>query len=388
MKLLFNNDELWRYFVKLGIKYNDKDFYMLFKKETLEEQVLACFEKIIDPILFKKMIEQHFLKITTDLALIELTLPFHAPKWLSNLQQVASEPLTQLFKKTPIWNVTYKVPTYEHKQVPASNANIKNIIAVSSGKGGVGKSTVSVNLALALAKNGAKVGVLDADIYGPSVPTMLGEKKTKSTTLDGKLLQPIKAHGLVGNSIGFLIDDKDAMVWRGPMASKALQQVLNETDWPALDYLVVDMPPGTGDIQLTMSQNVPLTSALIVTTPQDVALIDAQKGVVMFNKVGIHVAGIIENMSVYTCSQCGHQEAIFGTGGGKKLAQEFGLPFLGELPLHIQYREDTDIGFPTVAKNESPVLVEPYLQLAEEIVINLYKECSQTLDQIKITEIK
>lgn len=361
---------------------------MLFKKKTLEQQVFAFLEQIIDSKLFNKLTEQSLIVIDEELAAINISLPFYAPKWLTFIKKESLEPLTQLFKKTPTWNVSYKIPTYEHKDIANRNPNIKNIVAVSSGKGGVGKSTVSVNLALALAKNGAKVGLLDADIYGPSLPTMLGEKATKSTSADGKLLQPIEAHGIVGNSIGFLIEDSDAMIWRGPMASKALQQVLNETNWPELDYMIVDMPPGTGDIQLTMSQNVSLTSALIVTTPQDVALIDAKKGVIMFNKVDIHVAGIIENMSVYSCVKCGHQEAIFGTGGGKKLAQEFDLPFLGELPLHIQYREDTDSGMPTVAKNEVSTLVDPYLQLAEDIAINLYKDLQPTIEQIKITELK
>ena len=361
---------------------------MLFKKKTLTQQVLAYLEQVIEPAIFNKLIEQRLLLIAEDSATINFVSPFHAPQWLANLQHQSLDKLTSLFKQTPTWNVTYKVPTFEHKKTAKVDPNIKNIIAVSSGKGGVGKSTVSVNLALSLAKNGAKVGVLDADIYGPSLPTMLGEKSTKSTSADGKLLQPIEAHGIVCNSIGFLIDDKDAMVWRGPMASKALQQVLNETDWPELDYLIVDMPPGTGDIQLTMSQNVPLTSALIVTTPQDVALIDAQKGVVMFDKVDVHVAGIIENMSVYSCIKCGHEEAIFGTGGGKKLAQDFNLPFLGALPLHIQYRQDTDLGLPTVAKNEEAALVEPFLQLAEDVSMNLYKDLAPTIEQIKITELK
>jgi len=361
---------------------------MLFKKKTIEQQALHCLEKIIEPALFKKFTAQRLLAIKADRAEIQLCLPFYAPKWLADLQLQSTPALTSLFKQTPTWNVTYKVPTFDHKKGTNKNPNIKNIIAISSGKGGVGKSTVSVNLALAMAKNGARVGILDADIYGPSLPTMLGKKTTKSTSADGKLLQPIEAHGIVGNSIGFLIDDKDAMVWRGPMASKALQQVLNETDWPELDYLIVDMPPGTGDIQLTMSQNVPLTSAVIVTTPQDVALIDAQKGVIMYNKVDVHVTGLIENMSVYSCIKCGHQEAIFGTGGGKKLAQQFDLPFLGELPLHIQYRQDTDAGYPTVAKSDLPELVDPYLTIAEQVVISLYKDLQPTIEQIKITELK
>jgi len=361
---------------------------MLFKKKTVEEKVLNCLAQFIEPELFNKLTSQSRISIKTENAEVTLRLPFYAPNWLSELQKNTTQQLSTLLNQDINWNVHYKVPTFEHKKAPKNNANIKNIIAISSGKGGVGKSTVSVNLALSLAKNGAKVGLLDADIYGPSLPTMLGEKNTKSTSADGKLLQPINAHGIVCNSIGFLIEDKDAMVWRGPMASKALQQVLNETDWPELDYLIVDMPPGTGDIQLTMSQNVALTSAVVVTTPQDVALIDAKKGVTMFDKVDVHVAGLIENMSVYSCIKCGHQEAIFGTGGGKKLAEQFNLNFLGELPLHIQYRENTDAGCPTVAKNESVELVRPYLQIAEDLVINLYKDLNQTIEQIKITEVK
>lgn len=360
---------------------------MLFIK-TIEEQVLQCLAQYIEEDIFKKLVKQQLIHINTTSATIFLTLPFYAPNWLANLQQQTTPLLDALFKRALNWQIDYKIPTFEHKKVSNQNANIKNIIVVSSGKGGVGKSTVSVNLALALAKNGAQVGLLDADIYGPSLPTMLGQAKTKATSVDAKLLQPISAHGLVCNSIGFLIDDKDAMVWRGPMASKALQQVLNETDWPMLDYLIVDMPPGTGDIQLTMSQNVAVTSAVVVTTPQDIALIDAQKGVIMFNKVDLPVAGIIENMSLYHCRQCGHQEAIFGTGGGEKLAEKYNIPFLAALPLHIQYREDVDTGFPTVAKQENESLVMPYLLLAETLAINLYKTLQPTLEMIKITEIK
>lgn len=361
---------------------------MLFNKKNNEQKVLDCLAQLIEPELFEKLTLQSRLTVANQGTEISLSLPFYAPTWLAQLQQDSAQQLTTLLGQEVSWKVSYKIPTYEHKKVAKRNNNIKNIIAVSSGKGGVGKSTVSVNLAIALAKNGAKVGLLDADIYGPSMPTMLGEKSTKSTTVDGKLLQPISAHGIVCNSIGFLIEDKDAMVWRGPMASKALQQVLNETDWPALDYLIVDMPPGTGDIQLTMSQNVALTSAIVVTTPQDVALIDAQKGITMFDKVDVDVAGLIENMSVYSCASCGHQEAIFGTGGGKKLAEKQGLSFLGDLPLHISYREDTDSGYPTVARDVQSHLVSPYLTIAESLTINLYKNLKVTIEQINITEVK
>lgn len=360
----------------------------MFKKKSIDQQVLHCLATAIEPATFGKLTVQQRVSIEATQAVIAISLPFYAPQWLAAVQQQTLAALTRIFDRAPTWQVTHDVPMFEHKKVAKVNAKIRNIIVVSSGKGGVGKSTVSVNLALALAKNGAQVGMLDADIYGPSLPTMLGQKKTKSTTADGKLLQPIEAHGIVCNSIGFLIDDKAAMVWRGPMASKALQQVLHETDWPALDYLVVDMPPGTGDIQLTMSQNVPLTSALVVTTPQDIALVDAQKGVVMFDKVDVNVAGIIENMSVHACAKCGHEEAIFGTGGGEKLAAQFNLPFLGALPLHIQYREDSDAGQPTVAKDETAALIAPYLQLAEKVAMNLYQDLVPALAPIDIKEVK
>ena len=233
-------------------------------------------------------------------------------------------------------------------------ADIKNIVAVASGKGGVGKSTVAVNLALAWAAQGAKVGVLDADIYGPSQPLMLGLEGQHPTS-DGKHLQPLVAHGVSAMSIGFLVDAEQPMVWRGPMVTQALSQLLSETDWGALDYLVVDMPPGTGDIQLTLSQKEPVAGAVIVTTPQDIALADARKGLKMFEKVAVPVLGIIENMSLHVCSNCGHVEHIFGAGGGSRMAAQYGVQLLGELPLDAHIREETDSGRPTVvAAPDSP----------------------------------
>ena len=216
--------------------------------------------------------------------------------------------------------------------------NIKNIVAVASGKGGVGKSTTAVNLALALAAEGAKVGILDADIYGPSQPMMMGIEG-KPESIDGKTMQPLKNHGVEVMSIGFLVDAGQAMVWRGPMATQALDQLLRQTSWGELDYLVVDMPPGTGDIQLTLSQRVPLTGAVIVTTPQDIALIDARKGISMFQKVGVPILGIVENMAVHVCENCGHVEHIFGADGGKRMAAEYGVDYLGALPLKLSIRE-------------------------------------------------
>lgn len=241
---------------------------------------------------------------------------------------------------------------------------IRNIVAVASGKGGVGKSTVAVNLALAWAAQGARVGVLDADIYGPSQPLMLGLAGQRPSLADGQRLRPLTAHGVAAMSIGFLVDAEQPMVWRGPMVTQALTQLLEQTQWGELDYLVVDMPPGTGDIQLTLSQRVPVAGAVIVTTPQDIALADARKGLKMFEKVAVPVLGIVENMSVHVCSNCGHTEHVFGAGGGARMAGEYGVRLLGELPLDARIREEADGGTPTVvAAPESP-RARPYLEMA------------------------
>ena len=360
----------------------------MLQKNIQLEQVTACLARNDQTQTIAKLSADELISINSDNAVITLKLPFYAPLWLAELQQTSAAQLCDILGMPVRWEVSYKIMAMQGNSNKAPIAKIKNIIVVASGKGGVGKSTVSVNLALALSQNGASVGILDADMYGPSIPTMLGVKSASPSSRDGKLMSPIEACGLVCNSIGFLVKEEDAMIWRGPMASKALGQVLNETDWPELDYLVVDMPPGTGDIQLTMSQDVPVTSAIVVTTPQDIALIDAKKGVTMFNKVNVNVAGVIENMSFYSCSQCGHKEAIFGTGGGKKLAEQFAIPFLGDLPLHISYREDTDQGKPTVVKAENPVLIQPYLMLAETLAINLYRDLTQVVESISVTEVK
>ena len=234
--------------------------------------------------------------------------------------------------------------------------NVRNIIAIASGKGGVGKSTVAVNLALALAADGASIGLLDADIYGPSQPQMLGLAGKTPESDDGESMHPLQAHGIEVMSIGFLVDADQPMIWRGPMVTSALQQLLHQTTWGDLDYLIVDMPPGTGDIQLTLSQQVPVSGAVIVTTPQDIATLDARKGLAMFRKVSVPVLGIIENMSTHVCSECGHEDPIFGAGGGEKMAADFDIELLGQLPLDASIREQTDGGTPTViAAPESPV---------------------------------
>lgn len=247
---------------------------------------------------------------------------------------------------------------------------IKNIIAVASGKGGVGKSTTTVNLALALSLEGARVGILDADIYGPNQPQMLGAKE-KPESKDGKTLQPVIAHGIQSMSIGYLIDIDTPMVWRGPMATGALQQLLNDTQWDNLDYLLIDLPPGTGDIQLTLSQKIPLTGAIIVTTPQDIALLDARKAIAMFQKVNVPVLGIVENMSVHVCSQCGHAEHIFGAEGGEKIAKQYNVDFLGSLPLDIKIREQVDNGKPTVVAEPESNIAKIYRDIAQKVITKL-----------------
>jgi ATP-binding protein involved in chromosome partitioning len=243
-------------------------------------------------------------------------------------------------------------------------AGVSNIVAVASGKGGVGKSTVAANLALAWAAAGARVGILDADIYGPSQPLMLGLGGQRPTSADGKRIRPLEAYGVKAMSIGFLVDPSQAVVWRGPMVTHALTQLLGDTEWGTLDYLVVDMPPGTGDIQLTLAQQVPVAGALIVTTPQDIALADARKGVAMFEKVSVPVLGVVENMSVHVCSNCGHAEHIFGAGGGARMAAEFKVELLGELPLDIRIREEADGGRPSVIAEPDSARGRAYIEMA------------------------
>ena len=247
---------------------------------------------------------------------------------------------------------------------------VKNIIAVASGKGGVGKSTTAVNLALALAAEGAQVGILDADIYGPSQPMMLGITG-RPDSIEENTIEPMEAYGLQASSIGFLIDDDAPMVWRGPMVTSALEQLLRQTRWRDLDYLIVDMPPGTGDIQLTLAQKVPVTGSVIVTTPQDIALLDARKGLKMFEKVGVPIIGIIENMSTYVCTKCGHEEHVFGTGGGEKMCKEYGVDFLGSLPLNLSIREQADAGRPTVVADPDGAISAIYKGIARQVAIRV-----------------
>ena len=341
-----------------------------------QAQVLQLFQQFQHPSLQKDLIALNTLKKVEkggDVLRIELQLPF---AWNTGVEQVKQQLSDALLKATDSkeikWVVNYQIATLKRANNQPAVKGVKNIIAVSSGKGGVGKSSTAVNLALALAAEGAKVGILDADIYGPSIPTMLGAENQRPTSPDGTHMAPIMSHGLATNSIGYLVTDDNAMVWRGPMASKALMQMLQETLWPDLDYLVLDMPPGTGDIQLTLAQNIPVTGAVVVTTPQDIALIDAKKGIVMFEKVEVPVLGIVENMSVHICSNCGHHEPIFGTGGAEKLAEKYHTQLLGQMPLHISLREDLDKGTPTVISRPESEFTAIYRQLADRVAAQLY----------------
>jgi ATP-binding protein involved in chromosome partitioning len=285
-------------------------------------------------------------------------------------------------------NMTSKIVAHSAQRGVALLPKVKNIVAVASGKGGVGKSTLAVNLALALAAEGAAVGLLDADIYGPSLPMMMGiEGRPEST--DGKSMEPMENYGVQVMSIGFLVAQDEAMIWRGPMATQALEQLLRQTNWKDLDYLIVDLPPGTGDIQLTLSQRVPMTGAVIVTTPQDIALLDAKKGIKMFEKVGVPILGIVENMAVHVCSQCGHAEHIFGEGGGQRMAAEYGMDYLGALPLDIRIREQADSGKPTVVADPDGEIAGIYKAVARQVAIKIAakaKDFSSKFPSIKISK--
>ncbi|MDP5291792.1 iron-sulfur cluster carrier protein ApbC [Oceanimonas sp. CHS3-5] len=303
---------------------------------------------------------------------ISLVLPFAQHRLADELQSLNAELCALAGAQVVDWQLHTEVATLAHANEAPAVAGVRNIIAVSSGKGGVGKSTTAVNLALALSRMGARVGLLDADVYGPSIPMMLGVAEARPASDDGKTMAPVKAHGICANSIGFLVGATDATVWRGPMASKALSQILRETRWGELDYLVVDLPPGTGDIQLTIAQQVPTTAAVVVTTPQNVALADAVKGINMFGKVNIPVLGVIENMSYHQCSQCGHQESLFGEGGGEHLCSEHGVPLLGRMPLNATLCRQMDAGTPVVAAEPEGEITGLYLNMAERLAAGLY----------------
>ncbi|MFO7304982.1 MAG: iron-sulfur cluster carrier protein ApbC [Gammaproteobacteria bacterium] len=296
---------------------------------------------------------------------VSLELPIPASHYGAELAAALKARLSGVAGDSDIRvDVAWNVAAREVRSGLKPIQGIRNIIAVASGKGGVGKSTTAANLALALAREGAAVGLLDADIYGPSQPTMMGLKNERPASPDQRTMIPPVAYGVKVMSIGFLIDEEQPMVWRGPMVTQALVQLLETTRWGDLDYLIVDMPPGTGDTQLTLSQRVPVSGAVIVSTPQDIALLDARKGLRMFQKVEVPVLGIVENMSTHVCSKCGHEEHVFGAGGGRRMAEQYGVPLLAELPLDIRIREQTDSGKPTVVAEPDSQLGRAYLELA------------------------
>jgi ATP-binding protein involved in chromosome partitioning len=302
---------------------------------------------------------------TPDDCRVDITLGFPAARSGSALEAALAAHCAILnWPKPPTFALKSVIQGHAVQQGLKPLAGVSNLIAVASGKGGVGKSTVAVNLSVALAQEGAKVGLLDADIYGPSQPRMLGLSGQRPESRDGKTLEPLQAHGIQAMSIGLLVDEKQPMAWRGPMVTSALTQLLSETHWSDLDYLVIDMPPGTGDIQLTLAQRVPVSGAIIVTTPQEVALADARKGLEMFQKVNVPILGVIENMGLHVCSNCGHEEAIFGESGGQRLAADYGLPLLGSLPLDRLIHEHSEQGTPSVAADSSSALAQRYRDIA------------------------
>ena len=357
-----------------------------------QNQVQQIIQQFQHSTLQKDLISLNTLKKVEkggDTLRIELKLPFAWNSGAEQLKQAVSDALLKATDcKSIKWAISYQIATLKRANNQPAVKGVKNIIAVSSGKGGVGKSSVSVNLALALQAQGARVGILDADIYGPSIPHMLGAADQRPTSPDNQHITPIKAHGLSANSIGFLMNEDSATIWLGPMSSSALSQLLNETLWDSLDYLVIDMPPGTGDIQLTLSQQIPVTGAIVVTTPQDIALLDAVKGISMFERVSVPVLGIVENMSMHICSECGHHEAIFGTGGAEKMAEKYNVKVLAQLPLHIRIREDLDAGNPTVVRVPENEISQAFLQLSEKVSTELYWQGSIIPSEILFKEVK
>lgn len=336
----------------------------------IPSQVTSLLATIVDPYLGQDLVSA---KIIQEIAIhsqsieLKLQFPYPAARRISQLKQVISQTLAKVWPDYPVGlNLHWKVRRHRVQKGLKPKSVIKNIIAVASGKGGVGKSTVAVNLALALQGLGAQVALLDADIYGPSQPKMLGKQGTQAQAQQKKLI-PIENYGIQSISMGYLVSEENPMIWRGPMVSSALQQLLNETAWQECDYLIIDLPPGTGDIQLTMAQKIPISAAIVVTTPQDIALLDAKKAYNMFAKVEIPVLGIVENMSGHTCSACGHHDAIFGSGGGSKLAQEMGIPLLGQLPLDTRIQQQSDQGEPIVVAEPEGELAQPFWEMAHQV---------------------
>ena len=339
-----------------------------------EQDVQQCLRQVIDPNLERDFVSAKSAKnirVDGGNVSVDIQLGYPARSQHESLKRLVHDALAKLPGVVRVSvNVSQKTTPHAVQRGVKLVPGVRNIVAVASGKGGVGKSTTAVNLALALAAEGATVGILDADIYGPSQPMMLG-LAGRPESKDGKTLEPMEAYGVQAMSIGFLVNQDEAMIWRGPMATQALEQLLRQTNWSDLDYLIVDMPPGTGDIQLTLSQRVPLTGAVIVTTPQDIALLDAKKGIKMFEKVGVPILGIVENMAVHVCENCGHVEHIFGEEGGKRLAAEYGMDYLGALPLNLSIRVQADNGRPTVVSDPDGEIAALYRSVARQVAVKI-----------------
>ncbi|MCP1726159.1 ATP-binding protein involved in chromosome partitioning [Natronospira proteinivora] len=340
----------------------------------MSNEILERIETLIgdfdDPVL-GRVLQGARVTVDTESPLsLRLTLGWPAAGIRESLAESVAEWLAARLDETPAVSIDWEIASHAVQGSLKPMAGVKNIIAVASGKGGVGKSTTAANLALALAAEGASAAVLDADIYGPSQPRMLGAEG-RPTTRDGKTMQPLQAHGIGVMSVGFLMDPEQPMVWRGPMVTQALNQLISDTDWGDLDYLIVDMPPGTGDIQLTLAQRVPVSGAVIVTTPQEISLLDARKGLKMFQKVDVRVLGIVENMGTHVCSQCGHEDHIFGEGGGQRLAQQFDTPLLASLPLDPKIREEVDGGRPSVISDPDGAIAHRYRDMARRMAREL-----------------
>jgi ATP-binding protein involved in chromosome partitioning len=345
--------------------------------EVTIAEITDLLRGVVDPNTGKDLVSSKSVRqvrVGADGITIEVELGYPARTQFQRIEDLIRAALASRIGALPLSvAVRSKIVPHSVQRGTKPLANVKNVIAVASGKGGVGKSTTAANLALALCAEGATVGILDADIYGPSQPMMLGITG-KPETRDGRTMEPLVNYGVQAISIGFMISPDEPMVWRGPMVTQALQQLLEQTNWRDVDYLIVDMPPGTGDIQLTLSQKVPVTGAVIVTTPQDIALLDARKGLKMFEKVGIPILGVVENMSTHICSKCGHAESIFGEGGGARMCADFGVDFLGGLPLDIQIREQTDSGRPTVVADPDGPIAAIYLEIARKIAVKIAEQ--------------
>ena len=339
-----------------------------------EKMLMDALQSVIDPNTGRDFVSTKSIKNLTingaDVA-FELELGYPAKSQIPSFRKALTDAAQGVAGVNQVSvDVQVKIVAHSVQRGIQLLPNVKNIVAVASGKGGVGKSTTAVNLALALAAEGASVGLLDADIYGPSVPMMMG-LSGKPESQDGKTMDPLENYGVQVMSIGFLVEPDQAMIWRGPMATQALDQLLRQTNWRDLDYLIVDMPPGTGDIQLTLSQKVPMTGAVVVTTPQDIALLDAKKGIKMFEKVGVPILGIVENMAVHVCTNCGHVEHIFGADGGKKMAADYHMDYLGALPLNMQIRLQADNGKPTVVADPDGEVAEIYKAVARKVAVSI-----------------